>query len=124
MLGRLTKRLLVSVLDGEITDHLGCDKDDLAIPVMAPALRPCSPALVRFRSACLAVGQRTRSGFRRRVPGPHHVVEPRKAVQRPDHQAVLAGHRSAIAGVVVSERTALAELSVNCWPLHRTMTGY
>ncbi len=47
VLQQLTKRLLDSALDGEITDHLGYDKHDPAgragpaTRVTAPAPRPC-----------------------------------------------------------------------------------
>jgi transposase-like protein len=46
LLQRLTKRVLESALEGEITDHVGYDKHDPAaraagIPVMAPGPRPC-----------------------------------------------------------------------------------
>jgi putative transposase len=45
VLQQLTKRLLESALDGEITDHLGYDKHDPACQgtAMAPGRRLCSP---------------------------------------------------------------------------------
>jgi putative transposase len=46
LLQQLTKRVLESALEGEITDHVGYDKHDPAgrapgTPVTAPGRRPC-----------------------------------------------------------------------------------
>ncbi len=46
LLAQLTKRLLESALEGEITDHLGYDRHDAAAvtaatPAMGTAPRPC-----------------------------------------------------------------------------------
>ncbi|ADJ45481.1 transposase [Amycolatopsis mediterranei S699] len=61
VLAQLTKRLLESALEGEITDHLGYDKHDR--PVVGPATRvtafgprPCSPTSARSRSTCPGTG--------------------------------------------------------------------
>ncbi|GAA3482165.1 hypothetical protein GCM10018966_066970 [Streptomyces yanii] len=54
LLQQLTKRLLESALEGEITDHIGYDKHDplgrtAATHGTARAPRPCLPASARSR---------------------------------------------------------------------------
>ena len=61
VLQQLTKRLLESALEGEITDHLGYDKHDplvgaRATRATAPGPRPCSPTWARWRSTCRGIG--------------------------------------------------------------------
>src|SRR4051812_24905769 len=57
LLAQLTKRVLESALDGEITDHLGYDKHDPAghnsgNSPTAPGRRRCSPTSARSRWRC------------------------------------------------------------------------
>lgn len=59
LLQQLTKRLLESALEGEITDHLGYDKHDpagkpAATAATGPGPRPCSRTSARWRWPCPA----------------------------------------------------------------------
>ena len=61
LLGRLTKLVLESALEGEITDHLGYDKhersgNDSGNTATAAGPRPSSPTSGRWRSRCHAIG--------------------------------------------------------------------
>jgi len=55
----LTKRVLETALDAEMTEHLGRDKHSLptaAASATAPGRRPCSPESVRCRSTSRGIG--------------------------------------------------------------------
>jgi hypothetical protein len=61
LLGRLTKLVLESALEGEITDHLGCDKHqrsggETTNTATAPDPQRSSLTSGRSRSACRAIG--------------------------------------------------------------------
>src|SRR3954468_2789711 len=62
VLQQLTKRLLESALEGEITDHLGYDEHDPADRNTGNSRngrgpRPCSPTSARWRSPCPVTGR-------------------------------------------------------------------
>ena len=57
LLGKLTKMVVESALEGELDDHLGYGKNDpaagiAAIPAMVTGVRQLSPIPGRWRSAC------------------------------------------------------------------------
>ena len=61
LLTGLTKTVLETALEAEITDHLGYDKHDPmgrngGTPATAPARRRCSPRSARCRSRCPGTG--------------------------------------------------------------------